>query len=431
MLQKARAELTDRTRYPRDIGPILFRLAGAYHSLGQTEQAIELLLEMVEISVQGEELIPAIHAYAQIGQFRLEINDVERAKRAFAHAQQYLPLIGQTDAERAVEYRTLPLYLKTENYEEGIRLASTLLEYYRATPSVRLYILNILGQLYEKNDELEQAEEHLREGFDNVNSESSGRLMIGSSLAGVLHRLGRSDEAREVLLSLTDSEPRNQEENRIYADCLDLLATIEEERENYAVAITCLRRGEELRNEVEQTEREALRRNAQISADLRLQESQKGLDRLVRRRTELELTEVLAGLQKSHEVLASIEKKVIESLDWLTTEEMRRVILLLKELITEPATEEAIIKVSAEVQALKQLEEVSQDFFDNLEKRWPKLTTSQKQLCGMIRAGLQTSEIADLLEITHNAVWKKRKRMRKKMNLGENDDLEDVIVAIA
>ena len=430
LLQKARTELSDETSYPTDIGPILFRLAGAYHNLGQTEQAIDLLLDMVEICVKGKELVPAIHAYARIGELRMEINEIEGAKEAFEFAERYLSVVSMKDAEHIVRYRKLPLYLKTEEYEEGIQSALDVLQYYQNNPTLRQGTLHVLGQLFEKRGDIESAEEILRNGFGIAREVSGRRIGIGYSLARLLHTQGKSEQARELLLSITDSEPRNYAESKSYADCLDLLASIEEERENYSAANTYLRRVATHRSETEGREREALRRNAQISSDLRLQESQKGMERLVRHRTELELAEILTGLQKSYGSLARIEKNIVDGLDWLTTEEIRRVIDILKEAISEPETRRTIFNISAEVGAIEQLEEVDEKFFEALNERWPKLTTTQQQLCGMIRAGLQTPEIANLLEITHNAVWKKRKRLRKKMNLGEEESLEGVIAEV-
>lgn len=429
LLQQARAEFVDEIAQAREVGPILFRLAGAYHSLGQTDQAIALLLEMVEICVQGEELVPAVHAFARIGELRLELDDIDGAAKAFANAEQYLPLIGLQDAERAVQLRTLPLFLKTEEYAEGIALATSLLTYYTSILPTRLQVMSILGQLYERNGEPERAEDILRSGFEKSSGAGGTRLTIGSSLARLLWGRGKSEEALKILGGLVGSEPANLEERKVLAACLDLTATIEEERHNYTVAITCLRESAAHRSKAGDMEREALRRNAGIAADLRLREAEQDLKRLVRRRTEQELAEILVGLQKSGESLSRIETTIAENLNRLSSEEIRQVTDLLKRSITEPATENAITAVATEITALKRLEGVDQAFFDSLEERWPQLTTSQKQLCGMIRAGLPTSEIANLLEITHNAVWKKRKRMRKKMELQEDENLEDVIAA--
>ncbi len=430
LLQKARTELIDESRYPHEIGPILFKLAGAYNALGQTQRAIDLLLDMVEISIGNEELVPAIHAYARIGELHLQIGEIERSQEAFTLAERYLSLVSLNDAEHIVRMRRLPLYLKTGEYEEGIALALQLVRYFRNAPRTCHKILHTLGMLQEGAGDLESAEESLRRGYEMVEGQGDRRIGIGYALARVMRARGKGEDARLLLLGLVETDAPIHTDSKNLVDCLDLLAAIEEERKDYPAAVAHLRRGGELRSEIERTEREALRRNAQISADLRIQESEKGMERIVRHRAELELAEVLTGLQKSYGSLARIEKKIVDGLDWLPTGEIRRVVTLLKEAITEPEAEGAISTVSAEFNALGQLTGVDQSFFDNLDERRPNLTTSQKQLCGMIRAGLQTPEIAGLLEITHNAVWKKRKRLRKKMNLEEDENLEEVIGGI-
>ena len=48
----------------------------------------------------------------------------------------------------------------------------------------------------------------------------------------------------------------------------------------------------------------------------------------------------------------------------------------------------------------------------------------------MVRAGLQTSEIASLLGISTESVWTQRKRLRKRMGLGTEENLEEVIEGV-
>jgi len=48
----------------------------------------------------------------------------------------------------------------------------------------------------------------------------------------------------------------------------------------------------------------------------------------------------------------------------------------------------------------------------------------------MIRAGLATARIAQLLDVTSETVRTLRKRLRKRMGLGHEEDLEEVIAGV-
>ncbi|WP_194766038.1 LuxR C-terminal-related transcriptional regulator [Tamlana sp. I1] len=61
--------------------------------------------------------------------------------------------------------------------------------------------------------------------------------------------------------------------------------------------------------------------------------------------------------------------------------------------------------------------ELNEDFFKNLSKAFPKLTTKDRKLCAYIKVGLTSKEIAPLLGITVRSVELQRYRLRKKLNL--------------
>lgn len=63
------------------------------------------------------------------------------------------------------------------------------------------------------------------------------------------------------------------------------------------------------------------------------------------------------------------------------------------------------------------------DFFDNLERQYPRLTQNDLRHCAYIRMRLTTKEIARLLGINPTSVQISRVRLKKKMNLPKEVDL--------
>lgn len=62
-------------------------------------------------------------------------------------------------------------------------------------------------------------------------------------------------------------------------------------------------------------------------------------------------------------------------------------------------------------------------FFDNLEKKHPELTKTEKYICGLLRLELSNNEIAILREVTVDSVKVSKNRLRRKMSLEQRTNL--------
>ena len=65
--------------------------------------------------------------------------------------------------------------------------------------------------------------------------------------------------------------------------------------------------------------------------------------------------------------------------------------------------------------------EVKADFFENLSKKYPSITTRDLRLCAYILTGLSSKEISPLMGISKRGVDLHRYRLRKKMGLDKNE----------
>lgn len=69
------------------------------------------------------------------------------------------------------------------------------------------------------------------------------------------------------------------------------------------------------------------------------------------------------------------------------------------------------------------IEQVNREFYTTLNKEYPDLTKSEKELCGLIRLNLSNKEIASLRNISPKSVKMGRYRLRKKLNLTPEEDI--------
>ncbi len=64
------------------------------------------------------------------------------------------------------------------------------------------------------------------------------------------------------------------------------------------------------------------------------------------------------------------------------------------------------------------------DFFDKLVERFPKLSAAEIRLLVLMKIGFDANEMANILGISPSSIYKSRYRLRKKLGLVEEEDLE-------
>lgn len=77
-----------------------------------------------------------------------------------------------------------------------------------------------------------------------------------------------------------------------------------------------------------------------------------------------------------------------------------------------------------------QMVELNHDFYKKLKESHSDLTSNDLKLSVYIKAGFDSKEIANLLNIKPSSVYISRSRLRKKLNLSSNDDLQSYLNSI-
>jgi uncharacterized protein (DUF433 family) len=78
----------------------------------------------------------------------------------------------------------------------------------------------------------------------------------------------------------------------------------------------------------------------------------------------------------------------------------------------------------------KKVDTLSASFYKVLHEKFPKLTKKDIRLCSLIRLKIDNNEIATLQNITNSSLITARYRLRKKLNLSENTDLDKFIQSL-
>ena len=72
-------------------------------------------------------------------------------------------------------------------------------------------------------------------------------------------------------------------------------------------------------------------------------------------------------------------------------------------------------------------DKVHPHFFEKLKQQHPDLTEDNLKMCVYIKMRITNKQIAQLLQVTHGSILTNRYRLKKKLNLGEQEDLEGYI----
>ncbi|MGE3799728.1 MAG: tetratricopeptide repeat protein [Candidatus Kapaibacterium sp.] len=78
----------------------------------------------------------------------------------------------------------------------------------------------------------------------------------------------------------------------------------------------------------------------------------------------------------------------------------------------------------------QQFRDVHGDYLQTLASRFPKLTPTELKVCALIRIGLSTKEIAQILTAEPRSIDKYRQRMRKKLELDSSVNLQTFLQGI-
>jgi hypothetical protein len=73
---------------------------------------------------------------------------------------------------------------------------------------------------------------------------------------------------------------------------------------------------------------------------------------------------------------------------------------------------------------------VFEDFYVNLGRLYPDLTTNERRLCAFLKLDLSTKEIASITFQNPKSIDMARYRLRKKMNLSQGDNVSDMLKLI-
>ncbi len=128
-----------------------------------------------------------------------------------------------------------------------------------------------------------------------------------------------------------------------------------------------------------------------------------------------ELASYAALMAKKEDMLNEIEREIVKSNIKKENKTLYSKLMNIKEQQSNSQNDWALFDIN--------FNEVHDDFFKNLQLKFPNLTPKDLKMCAYLIMNLSSKEIAPLIGITYRSVELHRYRLRKKFNLPKNQNL--------
>lgn len=263
----------------------------------------------------------------------------------------------------------------------------------------------------------------------NVRSVRTLKSEVHSVLGKILFFLKRYDEAVQILNEgLVVAEKTNSLESEVR--CLKYLYLSMKDLGRIGEAFSFLERFQVaessfLQNQLQLTDKaiqERFTTKFALTSDTVYRAENNSLTSDVERLTQ-ELSRVMRQVKKKDDVLGKLKKESSTLVNY-----SRETQEILKPLLTKINQESRDSKY--ELDRAKKLQEVQPHFIRELRRRYPSLSKAEVKISGLLNLEMSSIEIASLLNVSVRTVENHRLHIRKKLQIDENQSIQEVLTQI-
>ncbi|MEG0993197.1 MAG: triple tyrosine motif-containing protein [Bacteroidales bacterium] len=165
-----------------------------------------------------------------------------------------------------------------------------------------------------------------------------------------------------------------------------------------------------------------LRKQAEKNEELRVREKNSMLEQMVKHKNN-ELFQITATMLRKNEMMAEV-KNEIENFnskhpDSSIGRKLNRIVRTMND--------ETIAREDWSL-FIMHFEQTHENFFKNVKEAYPSFTPAELKLCACLKLNLATKDIASLLNISVRGVEAGRYRLRKKIEIDPNENLNDFFI---
>lgn len=385
-MSKKALQIAERQKLDKKLYNIYFNLSGANFTLGNITKATEMMDKAIENAIKNNK---------SLTQFYLGLAQIKEAENKNDESRQfYLKAIDEAQKEKDLYMEMQSLTYLKNFYKKGghnAELISVIERENLIKDSIRSTKLAIATQEMDYRYQTEKKEIQIAE------LTRSNRLKTFLSVAALIAVLA-------VLTLFINRRKHIRLKEAYFKDREQIL----EQNAKIAEQATYL-------------EKEA-KEKAQLSQ--RLQEEENLKLHLEMENTNRELVANSLYIREKNKLLENLQEKINAVIHKESSSNRKELHDISRELKKQIAFEDDWTKIKLH------FEKVHPDFFNKLSANYPLLTQNDLKNCAYIRMKLNHKDIANLTGLDYNSVKMARYRIKKKLNLAQDDDLNSFIESI-
>ena len=411
----------------------LSNLGRTFIVIGDYASAIGHLRESLEVS--GSEGADLATTHVSIGRVLMKLDEPDEAepylrkgltmaaagdKWGEMSARTLLAdLLARQDPTGAEDLLLPALYWYRESGERG-REAATLVE---------------LGRISLLKNQHEEADAFLQQGLEIASDLEKGEavrkaLLYLARLAEVRGDGGAALKRYEEGIELCDTENPDETTLDLYREQAELqraLGNVDGCISTFMIYHQLALVVQERIRKRELNHQRVLLRAEQLEAERQIEALRREQAEADLRASRMELAQAAIDLEERQvriEKISATLRRLLGDADDESSAQIHTVLTNLLRGVDSEVRAEAGIRVNGHLQ------QVDPIFFDRLREVHPNLTGHQRKLCGLVRSGLSSKQIASVLHVTVDGVKKGRYRLRKELGLTREVRLEGYLAEI-
>ena len=395
-------------------------LAGIYSDIGDYPSALSSLLASATILEQNGDKLNLPVTYENLMDLYLVFGNTEQAKSLGEKALALYDEIGDKSGH-AIMFESLGRYhLNCGQRDEAMQFLKCGLTLSRKTgyKLCETIVLTSLAKLEIDLGNFTASEKFLLDALEIATLSGSPDLIVNAllGLGALSNKRNQPDTAlpfleRAITIAReTHLRPREQEAHQIVAEALEAKGDLGQALLHWKLASS-------IKEEMLGAEKQEAITAIQIRAAIEKSEKEKALLKKETKSKSQEIERIAMSLTEKNEVIRKIVK-------CRNRDERSQLNKLLSDLEHGYSIGDKRTALPNEFQL------VHRDTLQKLSNRYPALSSTESKVCILLRDGLSTKQMADMLKVTPRAVEKHRYAIRKKMKLERETSLTTLMAGM-
>lgn len=413
-------------------------------------KAIEYYKQALKIDLELDDKIGLSNTYSAIGTWYFNLNMIDSSMVMHQDALKYAEILGDKKNMGHSYSNIGEIFLVKESYNDAMKYFQKSLEIREASGDKTglMIIYQNIGNVYKATNENDKAIEFFHKGLTIAEELNSFLYIIeyAHKLSGVYEKTNQYKKALEYqkrIVNASDSLAAMEKSRQL----IELQTLYETEKKEQQIILLNKEKEEEVNHQktlvliilllvvisllIIYAQILKMKKNKKILKYERDHfETQQRLAKseIQRKEQELELKkgELRAFMKKfttQNELYEGLKQKLVE-----TKQKMDRQIISSEKIEAIGQLVSSKILTEEDWLEFKRLfDQVYKGYFIYLKENFTDITTAEQRLCALIKLNLNSKEIAAMLGISPDSVKKLRYRLRKKMSLENDENLDEYI----